>query len=196
MLVKHTGHFIDRHCYLPADWRSFIRWSPEQWVSLVPSSVIEASIVLCSASLWLVVFNVQSACALNTRYTAICICVNQHSTTFYSAPIITPPPASWWLILFKSLVSVQSFFPYMNISINCKSLFRVIVNLFSYFKPLHFLTGCWIYRVIQKELPPLTELNSDILSKKCHINLGPILHIYGVTFVVENALLWNARGLH
>jgi hypothetical protein len=33
-----------------------------------------------------------------------------------------------------------------------------------------------IYRVIQKELPPLTELISDdILSKKCHINLGPIL---------------------
>jgi hypothetical protein len=41
-----------------------------------------------------------------------------------------------------------------------------------------------IYRVIQEELPPLTVLFSDdILSKKCHINLGPILNIYRVTFV-------------
>jgi hypothetical protein len=33
--------------------------------------------------------------------------------------------------------------------------------------------------VIQEELPPLIELISDdILSKKCHINLGPILNIY------------------
>jgi hypothetical protein len=38
--------------------------------------------------------------------------------------------------------------------------------------------------VIEEELPPLTELISeDILSKKCHINLGPILSIYKVTFV-------------
>jgi hypothetical protein len=36
-----------------------------------------------------------------------------------------------------------------------------------------------IYRVIQEELPPLMELISeDILSKKCHINLGPILNFY------------------
>jgi hypothetical protein len=46
------------------------------------------------------------------------------------------------------------------------------------------------YRVIQEELPPLTELISDhILSKKCHINLGPIRNIYRVTFVFGNALL-------
>jgi hypothetical protein len=32
------------------------------------SSVIEASIMLCSVSLWLMCVNVQSACALNTRY--------------------------------------------------------------------------------------------------------------------------------
>jgi hypothetical protein len=44
------------------------------------------------------------------------------------------------------------------------------------------------YRVIQEELPPLMELISeDILSKKCHINLGPILNIYRVTFVHN----WN-----
>jgi hypothetical protein len=42
------------------------------------------------------------------------------------------------------------------------------------------------YRVVQEELPLLTELISDdILSKKCHINLGPILNIYRVTFVYE-----------
>jgi hypothetical protein len=47
-----------------------------------------------------------------------------------------------------------------------------------------------IYRVIQEELPSLVELISeDILSKKYHINLGPILNIYRVTFVIGNALL-------
>jgi hypothetical protein len=47
-----------------------------------------------------------------------------------------------------------------------------------------------LYRVIQEELPPLTELISDdILSKKCHINLGSIHNIYRVTFVFGNTLL-------
>jgi hypothetical protein len=47
-----------------------------------------------------------------------------------------------------------------------------------------------IYRVIQEELLPLTELISeDILNKKCYTNLGPILNIYRVTFVIGNALL-------
>jgi hypothetical protein len=47
-----------------------------------------------------------------------------------------------------------------------------------------------VYRVIQEDLPPLMELISeDILSKKCHINLGPIFSIYRVTFVIGNALL-------
>jgi hypothetical protein len=42
-----------------------------------------------------------------------------------------------------------------------------------------------IYRVIQQELPPLMELISeDILSKKCHINPGPIHNIYRVTLVI------------
>jgi hypothetical protein len=41
-----------------------------------------------------------------------------------------------------------------------------------------------LYTVIQEELPPLTDLISDdILSKKCHINLGPILNIYRVMFI-------------
>jgi hypothetical protein len=47
-----------------------------------------------------------------------------------------------------------------------------------------------LYRVIQEELPPLMELISeDILNKKCHINLGPILIVYRVTFIIGNALL-------
>jgi hypothetical protein len=47
-----------------------------------------------------------------------------------------------------------------------------------------------IYRVIQEELPPLMELiSADILSKNCHINMGPILNIYRVTFVIGNAPL-------
>jgi hypothetical protein len=41
-------------------------------------------------------------------------------------------------------------------------------------------------RVIQEELPPHTQLISDdILSKKCHLNLGPILNIYRVTIIFE-----------
>jgi hypothetical protein len=48
----------------------------------------------------------------------------------------------------------------------------------------------YIYRMIQEGLPPLMELISEgILSKKCHINLGPMLNIYRVTFVIGNALL-------
>jgi hypothetical protein len=47
-----------------------------------------------------------------------------------------------------------------------------------------------MYRMIQEELPPLSELISDdILSKKSHINLGPIHNIYRVTFVFGNKLL-------
>jgi hypothetical protein len=42
-----------------------------------------------------------------------------------------------------------------------------------------------IYRVIQEDLPPLMELISeDVLSKKCHINLRPVLNIYRVTTFV------------
>jgi hypothetical protein len=49
-----------------------------------------------------------------------------------------------------------------------------------------------IYRVIQEELPPLMELISeDILSKKCHINLGPILNIYRGMFVIRIFLNFN-----
>jgi hypothetical protein len=49
-----------------------------------------------------------------------------------------------------------------------------------------------IHRVIQEELPPLMELISDyILSKKCHINLGPILNIYRVTFIFRFLLNLN-----
>jgi hypothetical protein len=32
-LIRRSEHLIGRHWYLPANWRSFIRWSPEQWVS-------------------------------------------------------------------------------------------------------------------------------------------------------------------
>jgi hypothetical protein len=42
-----------------------------RWVCVTPSSVIKTSVVLGSVSLWLVRVNVQSACALNTRYTLV-----------------------------------------------------------------------------------------------------------------------------
>jgi hypothetical protein len=43
-LIIRPEHLTDRHRYLPANWRSFIRWSPDQWVSQCYS--IECS-VLC-----------------------------------------------------------------------------------------------------------------------------------------------------
>jgi hypothetical protein len=32
-LIRCPEHPIDRHWYLPANWRSFILWLPDQWVS-------------------------------------------------------------------------------------------------------------------------------------------------------------------
>jgi hypothetical protein len=32
-LIRRPEHLIGRHWYLPVNWRSFIRWSPDQWVS-------------------------------------------------------------------------------------------------------------------------------------------------------------------
>jgi hypothetical protein len=34
-------------------------------------------------------------------------------------------------------------------------------------------------------------ISEDILSKKCHINLGPILNIYRVTFLIDFFLHFN-----
>jgi hypothetical protein len=51
-LFRRTEHLIGRHWYVPENWRSFFRWSPDQWVSVMPSSVTEASVVLCSVSSW------------------------------------------------------------------------------------------------------------------------------------------------
>jgi hypothetical protein len=33
MLIRRPEHVIGRHWYFPANWRSFIRWSTNQWVS-------------------------------------------------------------------------------------------------------------------------------------------------------------------
>jgi hypothetical protein len=58
-------------------------------------------------------------------------------------------------------------------------------NHVSLLSRLNFVILHHIYRVIQEELPPLMELISeDILSKKCHINLGHILNIYRAMFVI------------
>jgi hypothetical protein len=32
-LVRRPEHLVFRHWYLPANWRSFIRWSRDQWAS-------------------------------------------------------------------------------------------------------------------------------------------------------------------
>jgi hypothetical protein len=77
-LVRHPDHLIGRHWYLLAKWRSFIWWSPDQWVSIMPSSVVETSIVLCSVSIWLAWVSIQSACALNILY----VCAQFSFTSF------------------------------------------------------------------------------------------------------------------
>jgi hypothetical protein len=41
-----------------------------------------------------------------------------------------------------------------------------------------------LYRMIQEELPPfMVFISDDILSKKCHINLSPILNIYSYVLI-------------
>jgi hypothetical protein len=66
-LIRRAEHLIGRHWYLPAYWRSFIRWSPDQWVS--PCYAIEHDrsyyCALFFMTLWA---NVQAVCSLNTRY--------------------------------------------------------------------------------------------------------------------------------
>jgi hypothetical protein len=62
-------HFIGRHSYLPVNWRSFIRLTPDQWVSHCYAIERDRSFYCALfCVLWLVRVNVQSVCALNTRY--------------------------------------------------------------------------------------------------------------------------------
>jgi hypothetical protein len=60
--VQNTG--ISRQ----TEGHSFGDHLSSESVSVMPLSVIEASIVLCSVCLWLVWVDVESACALNTLY--------------------------------------------------------------------------------------------------------------------------------
>jgi hypothetical protein len=78
------------------------------------------------------------------------------------------------------LLHSNNFFSWL-----CYSGFQPLCNnIFFEVGCLMMLLMLRLYRVIQEELPPLMELISeDILSKKCHINLGPILDIYRVTIV-------------
>jgi hypothetical protein len=68
-LIRRPEHLTaDTGISRQTDGHSFGDHLSSESVSVTPSSVIEASIVLCSVSSWLVWVNVQSACALNTRY--------------------------------------------------------------------------------------------------------------------------------
>jgi hypothetical protein len=61
-LIRRPEHLIGRHWYLPqTEGQSFGDHLISESVSVTPSSVVEASIVLCSVSLWLVWVNGQSA---------------------------------------------------------------------------------------------------------------------------------------
>jgi hypothetical protein len=72
----HSAGLLDVHIVLSADTGISLQTEGHLFgdhlisgsVSIIPSSVIEGSIVVCSVSLGFVWANVQSACALNTRY--------------------------------------------------------------------------------------------------------------------------------
>jgi hypothetical protein len=54
-LIRCPEHLISKHCYLPANWRSFIRWSPDQWVS-------QCYAIECYRSFYCVLFCLYDSC--------------------------------------------------------------------------------------------------------------------------------------
>jgi hypothetical protein len=134
---RHTpAHFVDRyiqcvHCaglldvrnILSADTgisrktegHSFGDHLSSESVRVTPSCVIEASIVHCSVLLWLMWVNVQSACALNTRYYKVTIrcCIDKApiKITFFSGPTCGPSSVLYGLSsnLFQLQNSLSTF---------------------------------------------------------------------------------------
>jgi hypothetical protein len=85
------------------------------------------------------------------------------------------------LILYREVVAVY-----------CENHIKHVNKLCGQITELFNVKAGCIDRVIQEELPSLMELISeDILSKKCHINMGPILNIYRVMFVIGIFLNFN-----
>jgi hypothetical protein len=77
--------------YLPANWRSCIRWSPDQWVSQCYRSFYCALFCVFMA-LWV---DVQSGCAVNTRYYCS-ICLQElRSTTKTLSPDSSCTSTCW-----------------------------------------------------------------------------------------------------
>jgi hypothetical protein len=68
-LTRCLQHLIGRHWYLPVNWRPFIRWPPDQWVS-------QCYAIECDRSFYCALFcvfrhvwvNVQSAWTLNNLH--------------------------------------------------------------------------------------------------------------------------------
>jgi hypothetical protein len=73
-LIRCPEHLIGRHCGISrqTEGHSFDDHLNSESVRVTPSSVVEASIVLCSVSLWLMFVSVQSACSLNILYLYFC----------------------------------------------------------------------------------------------------------------------------
>jgi hypothetical protein len=69
-LIKTSRASYRQTLISPANWRSFIRWSPDKLVSQCYAIEYDRSFycALFCVSFWLVWVKVQSACALNTRY--------------------------------------------------------------------------------------------------------------------------------
>jgi hypothetical protein len=66
-LIRRPEHLVGRHWYLQANWMSFIRWTPDQWISQCHASECYKSFY-CALFCVFVWVSVQSACALNTLY--------------------------------------------------------------------------------------------------------------------------------
>jgi hypothetical protein len=102
-LIRRPEHLIGRHCGISrqTEGHSFGDHLSSESVRVTPSSVTEASIVLCSVSLWLVWVNVQSACALNTRSIMFCRPTEVKCFFFQSTVIITCILCSVLYLVFK-----------------------------------------------------------------------------------------------
>jgi hypothetical protein len=142
--IRRPEHLIGRHYGISwqTEGHSFGPHLNSESVLVMPSSVIETSIVLCSLSSWLVWVNVQSACALNTRYISTW-CLIYHRL---------PPPRL--KVYLNSAEELESCHKYVKLSLCLIKRVGKTRLIFTYNKPslcntvflllqYHYLTTCF-----------------------------------------------------
>jgi hypothetical protein len=75
--ITRPEHLIGRHSYLPANWMSFVRWSPDQWVS-------QCFVIECYRSFYCALF-----CVFMTRVSPISLCAEHRAPVVQG--IFSPP---------------------------------------------------------------------------------------------------------